>query len=95
MPYYLNTDQASEKNQAAIEINKLLEKDIANLNRHHHALEMDLVDINSLVNDIIVNPALFNYKQTSIPITSDCIDCPDDHEYLWWDHTHFSTGKAV
>ncbi|ORE08744.1 hypothetical protein BCV72DRAFT_224488 [Rhizopus microsporus var. microsporus] len=92
MPYYLNTDQATEKNQAAVEINKLLEKDIANLNRHHHALEMDLVDINSLVNDIIVNPALFNYKQTSIPITSDCTDCPDDHEYLWWDHTHFSTA---
>jgi phospholipase/lecithinase/hemolysin len=99
MPYYYNTEQASNKSQAAIEINRMLEKDVSNVNKHHHALEMDLVDIHSLVNDIVVDPFIFNYKYATTSIITDCVQsgepCSSSDEYIWWDDTHFSTGKYI
>ncbi|KAG0756715.1 hypothetical protein G6F33_011308 [Rhizopus arrhizus] len=96
MPYYYNTEQASNKSQAAIEINRMLEKDVSNINKHHHALEMDLVDIHSLVNDIVVDPFIFNYKYATTSIITDCVKsgepCSSSDGYIWWDDTHFSTA---
>ncbi|KAG1148282.1 hypothetical protein G6F38_003621 [Rhizopus arrhizus] len=96
MPYYYNTEQASNKSQAVIEINRMLEKDVSNVNKHHHALEMDLVDIHSLVSDIVVDPFIFNYKYATTSIITDCVKsgepCSSSDEYIWWDDTHFSTA---
>jgi phospholipase/lecithinase/hemolysin len=96
MPYYQESEVAMNRSQAAVDINKGLEKDVANLNKHHHALEMDYVDIHSLINDIIVDPIIFNFKK---PIESYLNECKNEpcknnvKDYIWWDKTHFTTGK--
>jgi phospholipase/lecithinase/hemolysin len=100
MPYYSEQDNeeiAANRSQASVDINKGLEKDVANLNKHHHALEMDYVDINSLINDIIVDPTIFNFKNpTTSYLDDDCFNnkggC-NAKNYIWWDKTHFTTGN--
>lgn len=95
MPYYQNTEVAANRSQAAIEINKGLEKDVANLNKHHHALEMDYVDIHSLINHIVIDPGIFNFKK---PVESFLDECSDEKcknngkHYVWWDRTHLTTA---
>lgn len=95
MPYYQDTLVAANRTQAAVEINRGLEKDVANLNKHHHALEMDYVDIHSLINDINVDPTIFKFKETSAAYLDACYnqDSCNAKDYLWWDKTHFTTGK--
>lgn len=97
MPYYQEQGEeiAANLSQASVEINRGLEKDVANLNKHHHALEMDYVDIHSMINDIVVDPKIFNFKN---PVSSylDQQENDDNNaakDYIWWDKTHFTTGK--
>ncbi|KAI7900849.1 uncharacterized protein BX663DRAFT_516723 [Cokeromyces recurvatus] len=96
MPYYQNTDLAVNRSHAALEINKGLEKDVANMNKHHHALEMDYVDIYSLINDIVVDPFIFDFKDPNASFLDECFgkeDCRfDQDDYIWWDKTHFTTA---
>ncbi|KAI8061515.1 uncharacterized protein B0P05DRAFT_557359 [Gilbertella persicaria] len=96
MPYYQEDQSSLNKSQAAVEINRGLEKDVANLNKHHHALEMDYVDIHSLINDIIVDPSVFNFKEPLEPYLDTCYGKPDctfnSVDYIWWDQTHFTSG---
>ncbi|KAI7864225.1 uncharacterized protein EV154DRAFT_534152 [Mucor mucedo] len=76
----------------AVDINRGLEKDVANMNKHHHALEMDYVDIHSLVNDINVDPVFFNFTSVSNAYLDECDgDSCKPKDYLWWDKTHFTT----
>lgn len=95
MPYYQDMLVAANRTQAAVEINRGLEKDIANLNKHHHALEMDYVDIYSLINDINVDPTIFNFTSVSTAYLDECLDQDSckPKDFLWWDKTHFTTGK--
>ncbi|RCI02589.1 hypothetical protein CU098_011151 [Rhizopus stolonifer] len=89
----MDTDKAKDKSQAVIEINRLLEKDISNLNKHHHSIEVDLVDIHSLVDDLVVDPIIFGYKHATGSIVADCgKPCSSADEYVWLDDTRFSTG---
>lgn len=91
MPYYQETEVALNRSQAAADINRGLEKDVANLNKHHHALEMDYVDIHSLINDVVVDPIIFNFKNPNGSFLDE--DKNDAKDYIWWDRTHFTTGK--
>jgi phospholipase/lecithinase/hemolysin len=99
MPYYQDQDNeiAANRSQASAEINRGLEKDIANLNKHHHALEMDYVDTHSLINDIVVDPKIFNFKNPVSSYLDECFNedsCKNNaKDYIWWDKTHFTTGK--
>lgn len=97
MPYYQDNKVGVNRSQAAIEINKALEKDVANLNKHHHALEMDYVDIHSLVEDMIVDPTIFQFKNSRDAFLDTCDDkCKlDENDYIWWDRTHFTSGIIV
>ncbi|KAI7890509.1 GDSL-like Lipase/Acylhydrolase-domain-containing protein [Mucor mucedo] len=93
MPYYQDTVVAINRTQAAVDINRGLEKDVANMNKHHHALEMDYVDIHSLVNDINVDPVFFNFTSVSNAYLDECDgDSCKPKDYLWWDKTHFTTA---
>lgn len=96
MPSYTESDSGLNKSHAAIEINRFLKQDSANLNKHHHGLNMDYVDIYALLRDIYVDPSLFYFKNSELPYLD---QCPDDScsieadDYVWWDKTHFTTGK--
>ncbi|KAI9481187.1 MAG: GDSL-like Lipase/Acylhydrolase-domain-containing protein [Benjaminiella poitrasii] len=96
MPFYQNTELAVNRSQAAVEVNRGLEKDVANLNKHHHALEMDYVDIYSLINDIIVDPTIFNFKNPNTSYLDECFEekscIHSEDDYIWWDETHFTTA---
>ncbi|KAI8967895.1 GDSL-like Lipase/Acylhydrolase-domain-containing protein [Mycotypha africana] len=96
MPYYQNSEIASNKSQAAIDINRGLEKDVTNLNKHHHALEMDYVDIHTLINDIVINPSIFGFKNSNSSYLDDCYsrsECSsNENGYIWWDRTHFTSA---
>ncbi|KAI8048264.1 hypothetical protein BDF21DRAFT_392998 [Thamnidium elegans] len=96
MPYYQGSNVAMNRSQASVEINRGLEKDIANLNKHHHALEMDYLDIHSLLNDIVIDPTTFGFKNSSAPYLDSCDNRPECKgqvkDYIWWDKTHFTTS---
>lgn len=96
MPYFAETEVAANRSQAAVEINRGLEKDVANLNKHHHALEMDYVDLHSLINDIVVDPTVFNFQKPTVSYLDDCFqqkECKHtEKDYIWWDKTHFTSG---
>ncbi|KAI8377098.1 hypothetical protein EDC96DRAFT_494461 [Choanephora cucurbitarum] len=67
----LKSTSALNRSQAAVEINRGLERDVANLNKHHYALKMDYMDIHSLIHDIIADPALF--ELTEPPYLDPCL----------------------
>ncbi|KAI8875749.1 carbohydrate esterase family 16 protein [Backusella circina FSU 941] len=95
MPSYSESDSTLNKSHAAIEINRFLEKDSANLNKHHHGLNMDYVDIYALLMDMNVDPTLFDFKYSKLPYLDQCPgdDCSiEADDYVWWDKTHFTTA---
>lgn len=97
MPYYHDQPLAAgNKSQAAVQINRALEKDIGNLNKHHHALEMDFVDIHSLISDISVDPTVFGFANPNASYLDTCYENKQcklkESDYIWWDETHFTTG---
>lgn len=96
MPYYQDDNLAANKSQAAVEINRGLEKDIANLNKHHHALEMDYFDIHSLLSDIAIDPTVFGFKNANDSFLDECENqtkCKTKvQDFVWWDKTHFTTS---
>ncbi|KAI8380991.1 GDSL-like Lipase/Acylhydrolase-domain-containing protein [Radiomyces spectabilis] len=92
MPYFADTDLGESRNRSAIELNKLLQKDVVNLNKHHHALELDMVDVHSLIRDITADPFLFDFSNADSAyfdreFTEEHID-----EYVWWDRTHLTAS---
>ncbi|CAO0799723.1 unnamed protein product [Mucor circinelloides] len=96
MPYYQDSDIAANRSQASVDINRALEKDVGNLNKHHHALEMDYVDIHSLVSDIAVDPTVFGFQNPNASYLDTCYDNTQcklkETDYIWWDKTHFTTA---
>ncbi|OBZ83967.1 hypothetical protein A0J61_07985 [Choanephora cucurbitarum] len=90
----LKSTSALNQSQAAVEINRGLERDVANLNKHHYALKMDYMDIHSLVHDIVADPALF--QLTEPPYLDRCSgqkQCGSgEHDGLRWDKTQFTLG---
>ncbi|KAI9254266.1 hypothetical protein BY458DRAFT_521287 [Sporodiniella umbellata] len=92
-PFYSGTNQHNNISQLVVEINRFFEKDISNLNRHRHSVEVDVLDIHSLVKDVSEDPTLFGYKHATGSITDDCIEpCPSADDYVWFDGVHFSTA---
>ncbi|KAL7314423.1 hypothetical protein PS15m_005994 [Mucor circinelloides] len=96
MPYYQDSDIAANRSQASVDINRALEKDVGNLNKHHHALEMDYVDIHSLVSDIAVDPTVFGFQNPNASYLDTCYENTQcklkETDYIWWDKTHFTTA---
>lgn len=75
--------------------NELLSKDVVSLNKHHRALEMDLVDVNALISDMVGNPEDFGFKNASSAYWDVCQgQCTDDMDtYVWWDSIHLTGGN--
>ncbi|GAN03761.1 GDSL family lipase [Mucor ambiguus] len=96
MPYYQESNVAANRSQASVDINRALEKDVGNLNKHHHALEMDYVDIHSLVSDMSVDPTVFGFQNPNASYLDTCYDNAQcklkESDYIWWDKTHFTTA---
>ncbi|KAI8986435.1 GDSL-like Lipase/Acylhydrolase-domain-containing protein [Pilobolus umbonatus] len=96
MPYYREDEAAGNYSQAAVQINRSLEKEVINMNKHHHALKMDYIDVHGLISDMVVDPVVFGYKDSNASYVdtcyeqSSCVNTEDD--YVWWDHTHFTTA---
>ncbi|CEP19118.1 hypothetical protein [Parasitella parasitica] len=96
MPYYKDNEISANKSQAAADVNNALEKDVGNLNKHHHALEMDYVDVQSLVRDMAVDPAVFGFGNSNDSFLDTCYEDAQcelkEDDYIWWDETHFTTA---
>lgn len=97
MPFFDDDDNALDRSKwgaAAKQLNRMLEKDIAILNRNHHALRLDLVDIHSLLSDIVKSPSMFSFTDASHAYLDACQHECDNKidDYLWWDRTHMTGG---
>ncbi|KAI7886038.1 hypothetical protein K492DRAFT_156545 [Lichtheimia hyalospora FSU 10163] len=97
MPFFVDDDNALDRAKwgaAAEQLNRMLRKDIAILNRNHHALKLDLVDIHSLLSDIVANPSTFSFTDASHAYLDACQNGCDNKidDYLWWDRTHMTGG---
>ncbi|KAI8137463.1 hypothetical protein BJV82DRAFT_338378 [Fennellomyces sp. T-0311] len=91
MPYF---DGDKSRKAAAEGVNDLLYRSVLNLNKHHRALEMDLVDVHKMVTDMVANPSQFGFKDAIHPYWDVCQgQCSDEmDEYLWWDKVHLTGG---
>ncbi|KAI9494225.1 hypothetical protein BDB00DRAFT_317539 [Zychaea mexicana] len=91
MPYF-NGDE--KRKAAAEELNDQLLKSVTSMNKHHRALEMDLVDVHAMVGDMVEKPSEFGFKDASHAYWEACQgQCTDDlDEYLWWDKVHLTGG---
>ncbi|KAI8638497.1 hypothetical protein BD408DRAFT_422907 [Parasitella parasitica] len=96
MPYFRDSQISANKSQAAMDVNNALEKDVGNLNKHHHALEMDYVDVHSLLRDIAIDPAVFGFENPNASYLDTCYENTQcvlkEDDYIWWDETHFTTA---
>ncbi|KAI7862568.1 GDSL-like Lipase/Acylhydrolase-domain-containing protein [Spinellus fusiger] len=94
MPFYQDAEGASGRGEAAKEFNKLLSKEVARLNKYHHALVLDLVDTHSLLTDMMAKPKEFGFKDTSSAYLGQCQGhCEgEENNYVWWDRTHLTGG---
>ncbi|KAI7852128.1 GDSL lipase/esterase [Circinella umbellata] len=92
MPYFNGDEKRKEATEA---LNERLSKSVTSLNKHYRALEMDLVDVHSMVNDLVENPSKFGFKDASHAYWDECQgQCTDGlDEYLWWDKVHLTGGK--
>lgn len=95
MPYFAGSDMEDTRSNIVSKFNELLSKDVVSLNKHHRALEMDLVDVNALISDMVGNPGDFGFKNASGAYWDVCQgQCTDDMDtYVWWDSIHLTGGN--
>ncbi|KAF7724382.1 hypothetical protein EC973_001107 [Apophysomyces ossiformis] len=95
LPYFSGTDMEENRGKAAADLNKLLLQEANRMNKYHHALELDIVDVYTLLSDIIADPAMFNFTDATTPFWDNCQgQCAEENmnEYVWWDQTHLTGG---
>ncbi|KAI9484698.1 hypothetical protein BDB00DRAFT_878539 [Zychaea mexicana] len=97
MPFFADNDEHADKEvwgQAAVELNRMLQNDVVSLNKHHHALELDLVDVHSLLSDIAADPPIFGFSDATHAYLDACQGaCQDEiNDFVWWDRTHLTGG---
>ncbi|KAI7850520.1 hypothetical protein BDC45DRAFT_572766 [Circinella umbellata] len=97
MPFFADNAIHTDKEawgQAAEELNRMLQDDVVKLNKHHHALELDLVDVHSLLSDIAADPSIFGFVDASSAYLDACQGaCQEEiDEFVWWDRTHLTGG---
>ncbi|KAJ8663841.1 hypothetical protein O0I10_000115 [Lichtheimia ornata] len=94
MPYFAGSDMEDTRSNIVSKFNELLSKDVVSLNKHHRALEMDLVDVNALISDMVGNPEDFGFKNATSAYWDVCQgQCTDDMDtYVWWDSIHLTGG---
>lgn len=95
MPYFAGSDMEDTRSNIVSKFNELLSKDVVSLNKHHRALEMDLVDVNALISDMVGNPEDFGFKNATSAYWDVCQgQCTDDMDtYVWWDSIHLTGGN--
>ncbi|OAD76695.1 carbohydrate esterase family 16 protein [Phycomyces blakesleeanus NRRL 1555(-)] len=95
MPFYKDSSLAASRGEAAKEFNRLLAKEVTKMNKYHHALALDLIDVHSLLSDLMANPTDFGFKDASSAYLGQCrerCDGRDVDKYVWWDRTHLTGG---
>ncbi|ORZ01107.1 GDSL-like Lipase/Acylhydrolase-domain-containing protein [Syncephalastrum racemosum] len=95
MPFFANHERVMEWAAAAHELNTLLQRDVIQLNKHHRGLQLDLMDIHSLLNDVVENPTLFGFENATLAYLDACRNgaCKSAmDQYVWWDRTHLTGG---
>ncbi|KAI8060334.1 hypothetical protein BC940DRAFT_312119 [Gongronella butleri] len=90
----------SKEKQQAIKsavntFNELLHDKVFNQVKHHHLLELDLVDVHDLLVDVIEKPDDYGFSNGADAFWDHCQGRCDDKqdEYIWWDKQHLS-GNA-
>ncbi|KAI7886497.1 hypothetical protein K492DRAFT_122467 [Lichtheimia hyalospora FSU 10163] len=94
MPFFIDREDKPQWESAADQLNRLIQNDVVNLNKHHHALELDLIDIHSLLTDVMSDPSMFNFVNALDAYLDACHGkCTDNVDaYVWWDRTHITGG---
>ncbi|KAI9019562.1 hypothetical protein CLU79DRAFT_240706 [Phycomyces nitens] len=98
MPFYKDSSLATSRGEAAEEFNRLLAKEVTKMNKHHHALALDLIDVHSLLSDLMAKPSDFGFKDASSAYLGQCrerCDGRDVDTYVWWDRTHLTGGRTL
>ncbi|KAG0172223.1 hypothetical protein DFQ28_011274 [Apophysomyces sp. BC1034] len=95
LPYFAGTEMAENRANASIQLNKLLVREVNMMNKYYHALELDLVDMHTLISDIVADPEAFNFTDATTPFWDKCQgQCTEEkvNDYVWWDQTHLTGG---
>ncbi|ORY92216.1 GDSL-like Lipase/Acylhydrolase-domain-containing protein [Syncephalastrum racemosum] len=94
MPYFAGTDNEQSRADATNTLNTLLSREVTKLNKHHHALELDLVDVYAMLNDMVEKPDEFGFKDATHAYWDACQGrCTDAVDsYVWWDEIHLTGG---
>ncbi|KAI8076785.1 uncharacterized protein BX664DRAFT_47045 [Halteromyces radiatus] len=96
MPYFVESTMATSRGAAVRMVNKGLKKQVEELNKKYRTLELDLVDIHSLLSDMVNDPTSFGISNKDRAYWDDCQgDCKglEMDDYLWWDRTHLTGRK--
>ncbi|CAO3579721.1 unnamed protein product [Absidia cylindrospora] len=96
MPYF-NKDPAlvASRKEAVDMVNSDLKEKVADISKRFGMLKLDLVDMHSLLSDMVQDPATFGLVNTDRAFWDDCQGSCKElklDDYLWWDQTHLTGG---
>lgn len=98
MPYFMNTMMAPSRGRAVKMVNEGLKYQVLDLNKKYGTLELDLIDMHSLLSDMVNDPDTFGITNTNRAYWDDCQEKCQDlgmDDYIWWDRTHLTGGKFL
>jgi phospholipase/lecithinase/hemolysin len=95
-PAYLNTPEEAAMAEVSQAFNTLLQSEISALASSNPQLNIKLFDTNSLLNQVLSNPADFGFANVTTACFANSIVCPDPSTSLYWDRLHPTThGHAL
>jgi phospholipase/lecithinase/hemolysin len=95
-PAYLNTPEAPMMADVSQTFNALLQSEVSALASNNPQLNITLFDTNSLLNQVLANPAAFGFSNVTTACYANSIVCSDPSSSLYWDRLHPTTrGHAL
>jgi phospholipase/lecithinase/hemolysin len=95
-PAYFQTPEEPMMTEVSQAFNTLLQNEISTLASSHPQLNIKLFDTNSLLNQVLANPADFGFTNVTVACFANSIVCPDPSSHLYWDRLHPTTrGHAL
>src|SRR5262249_39209272 len=83
-------------NQLDIEFNSILSGDLDALRAANPGVSIDLLDVHSLLNAVLHNPAAYGYTNTTDELIDQVGQNVDPNAYLFWDDVHPTTkGHSI
>lgn len=95
-PAYLNTPAAAMMAEVSLTFNALLQSEVNALANSNPQLKITLFDTNSLLNQVLANPAQYGFSDVTTACFANSIVCSDPSSHLYWDRLHPTTrGHAL